>query len=271
MLARFICPASRLPELEQSLPNQDDLGPWRLSVILDGAGDPFLERAVSDLSAARRFSKTGSGSVRLEVIEVPLPQEIDAPLLRKFVEAIEDAGLPDLVTFLEVPRTAALPATLEIIADLRNEAGARASRAPGVKLRCGGASQDLFPSPARVASFIHWCKRVGVPLKATAGLHHPFRHADRRTGFVHHGFVNLVGAAILVSAHELDADALEEIVSDQDPASFSLTPGRFSWKDLSASASEIDAARARLFISYGSCSFAEPVEDLTALGILPLS
>lgn len=268
MLARFICPASRLSELEEWLSDEKPPLPWRVSVILDGAAG----EAVAELSAARRFVEGSSGSARIELLEVPLGPEIDAPLLRRFVQAVDDAGLPDPVTpFVEVPRTAALPATLEIIADLRNEVQGGACRAPGAKLRCGGVSEELFPSPVRVSSFIRLCNRLGVPLKATAGLHNPFRHVDPATGFVHHGFVNLVGAAVLASAHDLDADTIEKIVSDQDPASFSLSPGGFSWKDVSASESQIAAARADLFMSYGSCSFAEPTEDLKALGILPLT
>jgi hypothetical protein len=108
-----------------------------------------------------------------------------------------------------------------------------------------------------------------VPFKATAGLHHPFRHVDSTTGFVQHGFVNLVGAAVLASAHDLEADILENIVADQKSASFSLTPDGFSWRELRANEGEIREARSNLFTAYGSCSFAEPVEDLTALGILP--
>lgn len=274
LLGRFICPASRLSELHKRLPDEDPAAPWRVSVILGGtAGDQWLDEAMADLTAARRFAELSKGSARVDLLEVPLPQDFDPPLLYKFVDSIEDAGLRDPVTpFLEVPRAAPLPAMLETIAEVRDRLGERDTcRPPGAKLRCGGASEELFPTPARVASFIHWCNRLGIPLKATAGLHHPFRHVDPGTGFLQHGFVNLVGAAILASAQDLGAEAITQIVSDQDPASFSLAPDGFSWRDSSVSVSEIASARANLFRSYGSCSFLEPVEDLTRLGILPLT
>jgi hypothetical protein len=273
MLSRFICPASRLPELAKRISDEDTARSWRISVILDGAaGNGWLEGAVADMSAAREFSVEVNDVAGVELLEGLLPEAADPPLLRGFAEALESAGLPEpVMPFLEIPNAARLPRTLEVLLDARDDLRERGLTGPGAKLRCGGAIEELFPTPARVASFIRSCNRMGVPFKATAGLHHPFRHVDPETGFVQHGFVNLVGAGVLASAHDLDADEIEEIVSDQDPTSFSLTSQRFSWRDHPASESEIAAARASLFTSYGSCSFAEPVEDLTALGILPLA
>jgi hypothetical protein len=273
MLARFICPASRLPELERCFSDEESATPWRVSVILDGAtGDRWLDGALADLIVARHFADSVGDRARVELLETPPPDQIDVPLLRKFVGTVESAGLSHPVTpFLEVPHAASPPATLGILAELREEwSDGSTCRPLGAKLRCGGASEESFPTPARVASFIHECHRLGVPFKATAGLHHPFRHVDPATGFVQHGFVNILGASVLASAHELIAGVIEEIVSDHDPGSFSLTPERFSWRDYSATDSEILAARQSLFTSYGSCSFSEPVEDLTALGVLPL-
>jgi hypothetical protein len=120
-----------------------------------------------------------------------------------------------------------------------------------------------------VAGFIDTCVRLGVPFKATAGLHHPFRHVDRATGFIRHGFVNLVGAAVLARAHGLDAAGIEPVVAEDDPAAFSLTPERFAWRDLEATPEEVAQTRRSLFVAYGSCSFSEPVDDLLALGVLP--
>lgn len=273
MLGRFICPASRLPELAKRLTDKDSPRPWRISVILDRAeGNRWLEGTIADLSAAREFTAEVGDRARVELLEAPLPATAETPLLRKFVDAVESAGLPQPVTpFLEIPNAAPLPTTLESIAEVRHEATERGRcRPPGAKIRSGGASQELFPPPDRVASFIHRCARLGIPFKATAGLHHPFRHVDPATGFVQHGFVNLVGGAVLAWAHNLDPKKLEDVVSDRNPASFSLTAEGFTWQNRSASESEIAATRENLFTSYGSCSFAEPVEDLTALGVLPL-
>lgn len=273
MLSRFICPASRLPELPKQLAVEDATTPWKVSVILDTAsGERWLDGAVTDLAAARDFTSRAGSRAKIELIEAVLPAALETPLLRKFLDAVESAELPSPVTpYLELPGTAPMPETLGIIAEVRDGTDdANVCLPPGAKLRCGGATEEHFPTPARVASFIHRCDRLGIPFKATAGLHHPFRHLDAATGFVQHGFVNLVGAAILSSAGQLDERQLEEVIADENPASFALTPEGFSWRDHYASESEITAARASLFTSYGSCSFSEPVEDLTALGILPL-
>jgi hypothetical protein len=273
MLSRFICPASRLPELAKQIAQVEAATPWRISVILDTAsGERWLDGGVTDLSAARDFTSHAGGGAKVELLEGVLPPALEAPLLRKFVDAVESGELPSPVSpYFELPGSAPIPETLRVIAEVRDGMNdANVCLPPGAKLRCGGASEDLFPTPARVASFIHHCNRLGIPFKATAGLHHPFRHLDAATGFVQHGFVNLVGAAILSSAGQLGERQLEELIADENPASFSVTPQGVSWRDHSASESEIAAARGSLFTSYGSCSFAEPVEDLTALGILPL-
>ncbi|HEV2815100.1 MAG TPA: hypothetical protein VGW10_17730 [Solirubrobacteraceae bacterium] len=166
-------------------------------------------------------------------------------------EFLEEAG--PIEVFLEVlsrdPRE--LTAALEDLA----VAGA------GAKLRCGGLTPDAFPPDAAVAHFIRECIRLALPFKATAGLHHPFRARDEEIGVLQHGFVNLLAAAAFPQA---DAEA---IVAEEDPQAFTLTATSFGWRDHLAGPDEAPAARA-LFTAYGSCSFAEPVDDLTAHGIL---
>ncbi len=69
-----------------------------------------------------------------------------------------------------------------------------AERGAGAKVRCGGPSPDMFPSPVELAHFICGCRDRGLAFKATAGLHHPIRDG------IAHGFLNLLGAAVLAHA-----------------------------------------------------------------------
>jgi hypothetical protein len=131
----------------------------------------------------------------------------------------------------------------------------------GAKLRCGGLTAEAFPPDEVVAGFIAECRRLGLPFKATAGLHHPFRTRDDELGVLQHGFVNLLAATALA------LDDLEPVIAETDPAAFALSAEGLSWRGVTAGPEELLAAR-ELFTAYGSCSFGEPVEDLQAHGIL---
>jgi hypothetical protein len=119
------------------------------------------------------------------------------------------------------------------------------------KVRCGGAS---VPSVAGLAAFVRRCRELGVPFKATAGLHHPVAAPGR------HGFLNLLAAATFGDE--------EQALADEDPRAFAVGDGRFAWRGNEAGAAEIARVRRDVFVSFGSCSVAEPVEDLEALGLL---
>jgi hypothetical protein len=136
---------------------------------------------------------------------------------------------------------------------LRGEVAAVREAGAGAKIRCGGTT---LPSVEEVAAFVDACRDAGVPFKATAGLHHPIRSGDR------HGFLNLLAAAVLA-----DGDTAA-IVAEQDPAAFTLDADGLEVHGHRAGVAAIESAREALFIAYGSCSFDEPVEDLTALGML---
>jgi hypothetical protein len=135
----------------------------------------------------------------------------------------------------------------------------------GAKIRCGGVTADAFPPVEAIAAFVLACRDARVPFKATAGLHHPVRHVDPGTGFHMHGFLNLLAAAIFAHGGE---DDLVPLLAEEDPAAFTVDADGLELHGRRAGAEAIAAARAELFVAYGSCSFSEPVEDLTALGIL---
>jgi hypothetical protein len=73
------------------------------------------------------------------------------------------------------------------------------------------------------------------------------------------GFLNVLAASVFGDEER----ALEE----DDAGAFTLD-GTFHWRDREAEADEVSEVRRSLFVSIGSCSFSEPVEELEALGFL---
>ena len=252
MLGRFVVTAARLPELIAALERDDAPGPLPLSVV---ASDPG-----KDLPAIAALAREHASRIDIETVEARAP--IGA--LTEAFEAADLPGEPELYVELDPSDPIALESWLLELSRYR-EASERDACA---KVRCGGATADAVPSAASLAHFIALTHGLGVPFKATAGLHHPLRHFNAEARFVHHGFLNVAGAAVLMRAHELDRRALETLIADEDAAHFKLDGERFSWCGVSAHAGEIGAARMRSFRSYGSCSFDEPVADLIALGML---
>ena len=253
MLGRFVVASLRLEELIAALERDDAPGPLPVSVVLDG--EPG-----SALAAVRALAGAHAARIDVEALETTAP--LDA--VAQAYESVELPREPELYLELDVTDPIAIEAALLGLSRYREAS----ERDVGAKVRCGGASADAVPTPAHLARFIALANALGVPYKATAGLHHPVRHFNAEAGYVQHGFLNLAGAAVLARAHGLDERALETLIDDQDPSHFKLDGERFSWCGVTAHAGEIGAARLRGLRSYGSCSFEEPVADLLELGIL---
>jgi hypothetical protein len=196
-----------------------------------------LDGGEGDLEVVRDAVAAGR---RVELVEA----RIDPAWIPE-TQALVEEKLPGVRAFWELSPGRGLPGAVAAV----REAGA------GAKIRCGGTT---LPSVDEVAAFIATCRDAGVPFKATAGLHHPIRSGDR------HGFLNLLAAAVLA-----DGDT-EAIVAEEDPEAFALDADGLAVHGHRADRAAIETARAELFTAYGSCSFTEPVEDLTALGVLPL-
>jgi hypothetical protein len=151
---------------------------------------------------------------------------------------------------------------LEVWPGVEEKLDAVVAAGADAKVRCGGPTPEMFPSPAELAAFITGCRDRGLAFKATAGLHHPIRD-----GTVH-GFLNLLGAAVLAHAAGGDERDLTAVLLEEDLNAFKLDDEAFTLRGQRFGADAIAAARERLFVGYGSCSFSEPVEDLRALGML---
>lgn len=129
-----------------------------------------------------------------------------------------------------------------------------------LKLRTGGTTAELFPPSAELADGIVTAARTQLSFKLTAGLHNALRHRDPRTGFEHHGFANILAATAAAeqSAERADVAAILEATDAV----------RITSLLRALSDSEVETVRHR-FLSFGTCSIQEPLDDLVALGLLP--
>lgn len=160
------------------------------------------------------------------------------------------AEIPDGVPcFVEIPLTG----------EWRGAHRALRESGYGAKVRCGGAKAELFPTAAQLGAFVHETVASGVVFKATAGLHHAVAHRDDATGFSHHGFLNL----LLATCRASDGASVDDVVEVLRSTAASSVVREVEQLD-----EAVVAAARELFVSYGSCSTSEPLDDLCELGLV---
>lgn len=137
----------------------------------------------------------------------------------------------------------------------------------GFKLRTGGVTPDAFPTSAQIANALVAAAKHRVPIKFTAGLHHPVRMFRDEVKTKMHGFLNVLGAAVLAFEHHWDEAQTSAMLDDENAKSFSFDDKQFAWREWKIDIDRI-AAHRKFVTSFGSCSFDEPREDLRELNLL---
>jgi hypothetical protein len=280
MLGRFVVPVGRLAELTASdvLPAEGPRWPFAVLGRVQEVGD-FLDVVKADVEAVGRFQREHGGRVAADVMDFRLPDLAagwDLALAGGFLTLAEPllhlAGGEPVVPFFEI---AAGPAWRDgaatVIAALagHNRGLPHRGKAPaGFKLRCGGREASAVPTAEQVAFAVVACRAAAVPLKCTAGLHHPVRRLDPVLQTKTHGFLNVFGAGVLAHARHLKEDEVRAIVEDEEAGDFVFDEGGFRWKDFHATTEEVARARREAVVSFGSCNFDEPRDDLRGLGLL---
>lgn len=283
MLSRFIIPADKLKDLhpyKNSLFAEGD--PYELSVLgrkteTVSEYDQYLDELISQLN---EFNREFNDRATTDVLEINIPREAiftnDYSLLHDVFDrtagALGDAThLPHYVFYeavLEENWKKDIRHVLETLAKHNEKKKTGYYRNAGFKLRCGGTKATIFPDVEQVAFVLISARDQNVAVKCTAGLHHPLRHYADAVQTKMHGFFNVFGGAMLGYAHDLREDELIEIIRDEDPEHFQFTDEGFLWRDLMVFTGEIKELREVAVLSFGSCSFDEPREDLQQMGLL---
>ena len=228
----FLCPASRIDGLRETLPAAQEL---RLSLVVDVLGD-----------GAHAALRSCAADDRLTVVGV------EAALAKLGDDAIAVganlARLPGVTGFLEVPRTG-----FEEALDLVGSSGWHAA-----KYRTGGVTADAFPAEPELAAFLVACADRRTPFKLTAGLHHAVR-STTEDGLEQHGLLNvLVGTRVALTGG--GPDDVTAVLAERRAEP--LVAFVQAWDH--ATCADVRAA----FRSFGCCGVTDPLDDLRALGLL---
>jgi hypothetical protein len=241
MLGRFVVGVARLPELRSTITRirAKDEEAWPVSVVA-----PDAAAATSVLRA------TDDATVAIESVEVKARTTADIALVSKAASKAREA-------YIEVPLDGSTLQLLEAIAAAKLRA----------KIRTGGVTPEAFPPPVEIISFIRACLDLGIPFKATAGLHHPLRGTFPLTydgsapAAEMYGYLNVFLAAAFMHDGLPDKEAAALLV-EADPAAIVVEEKGIRWRDHTVDAESLRKSRARGALSFGSCSFREPVDEL---------
>ncbi len=264
MLGRLIIPAARLPELvsvfDKLLPKGVGKNRWKISALIpevDGDDNAF-EKGLAAIAVFNERSRhahvdTVEGKIR-RVEQIPATLE-PIPV--------------SLTAFFELPLD-------QCEGYIESLAAPRADRI-FAKVRTGGVTAAMIPNVQQVSRFIACCAANNLGFKATAGLHHPVR-ADNRLSYdfdadrgIMHGFLNVFVAACFAKTCGWSAGQVVDVLECTDPDSFVFTDEAIDFGEHRLSLEQVRRTREDFAISFGSCSFTEPVAEIQRPGWLEQS
>jgi hypothetical protein len=256
MLGRFVCAVPHfdafIAAAEPLLPRDAGALPWRLAAV--GTGDHTADAAaIARMNECHRWSMEECSAV-VDVIETRVGT-LDEVL------HVHEAFPADVLVYLELPAGADPVPFLQRIANT----GRRA------KLRTGGVMPEAFPTPEAVFAFLDACIASHVPFKATAGLHHalqgrfPLTYEAQSATAPMFGFLNIFLAAALRAA-EGSREQVLQLLQESDASSIAFSDESVAWRGHVLHRTHLARVREEIAVSFGSCSFTEPVTEVRAMG-----
>ena len=260
MLGEFVLSIEQFDAVKEFLPQFDPSHPLRISALgpKTANASAFSEALPRIEETIRSLSAYDVDLVSISQLEMFLPEGVDLALLN---EARLIVG--DLPVFWETQATRA-EQTITLVAEHNSNASKPTF---GFKLRTGGVTSAAFPTSTQIAKALISPLTHQVPIKFTAGLHHPLRMYRDEVQTKMHGFLNVLGAAVLAAEHKWNETQTIAMLNDEDANSFSFGEHFFAWRDWRIDIKRLKDRR-KFVTTFGSCSFDEPREDLRAIGLL---
>lgn len=253
LLGRFVVPAARLPELSAAIttaltaPDSAPRDVWPVSAIV-------RDRSDADLAAITAFNADGAHHfARVDALECK-PGGLDG------IDWLGSHAGDGIDVYVEIAAGPDVDRWLERVGTV----GLRA------KVRTGGVTAEAFPSPALLAAFLDAAVRHGVVFKATAGLHHAVRghyrltYDDGAAAAPMYGYLNVLLATAALRMGR-PVDVAEALLQANETTALVFTDDDVRWGDEILPLSQLRDTRVHHLVSFGSCSFREPADEIGAL------
>lgn len=248
-LGRLVVPVARLAEFERAAaPFLEPGEPWHLSAL--GGTD-----LAADLQAIEAFRERHLNDVRIDSLEIKAGSVAEVQQAAATI-----AGRVE--TYVEIPIDGPAEELLRAIH------GARAR----AKVRTGGIKTGMVPASVDLARFLRLARDAGVAFKATAGLHHALRSVRPLTyetgceSDLMHGFLNVAIASAFASLKQ--DPFVTSILDERDIRGFAFGESGLSWHGHDVARNDLKSVRDGFFLSFGSCSFEEPIAELEELRLV---
>jgi hypothetical protein len=270
MLNSFVIPLHLIDKLDDHIELFSREFPLRLSVLFgkNNGMKQCIESVSEGLERISNFQKRHGSLVKISLLELPLPSTSPSlEDLEKISAMISNQNVNIFCEFTVPLDNEEWSRLLFETLDAVSEHNKIYNRIIGMKLRTGGTTAEMFPDVTQVADFIIGCRNRKIPMKFTAGLHHPIRMYRDEVETKMHGFLNVFFAGILAHKFNLNREEVVHILADEQQSNFFFDHNRLGWKEYVVTADEVKKVRQALLCSYGSCSFDEPREELRSLNI----
>lgn len=249
-LGRFILPVFRLAEYEHTAAQYfSKASVWKLSLLV---GTNINE----DMKQIADFNSRHSPHAVIDTIEV---KALSASEVQSITSAIPNF----FQIFIEIPISAEPTELIRAI----SKGGVNA------KVRTGGVTANAFPSVTDLEFFIRTCVTENVKFKATAGLHHPIRSDYNLTykpgserGKMY-GYLNIFLAAAFIK-NGMSNDGAVKVLEEESAKAFRFGDEGVGWRSFHLDNDELQTTRQNVALSFGSCSFREPLDDLKSLKLM---
>lgn len=251
LIDKFVCPASKLRELDNEVGEVGIDGAIWVSVV----GSPIAHGQTAAKQVETDMAVSAGRNIEGAAYEVKVPHAE----ARSAASSVGRSAGKDVSVYFEFEWSHGWQ-------DAMHEA-VEAYDGIGFKARTGGVTADAFPTTHSVAEFIYLAVSFDAPFKFTAGLHEPLRYEDRDLGAWRHGFLNTLGASAAAMELDLTVEEIVRILEVTDPNGITFSE---SGMEACGHVVGVDglAGLWEVFGGFGSCSVREPLEGLRRLGYL---